>query len=415
MSRIGNLARPAETRAAPAADRRPAPGLPAAVQAIPSLADTREARRARRRRRRLVSLVVAVALPTALCAGYLYGFASDQYVTEFRFSVRRQMPVRTEPASASGALSGGNPMLAVVQDSETVVEYLKSRQVVKDIASRIDLDKVWGREDADYLSRMDQGLPVEDKTRHWKTKVDPFFDMSNGIVAVQVRAYSPEDSLALANAVLALSERLVNDISKRAHDDAVAHSLREVEVAEERLKRIQIELANFRNTNAVLFPAVSVNVVATVEAKLRESLAEARAQYANQVAQGVVANSSQMRALRTQITALEEEVARVRSEITGPGRDASQPLATVLSGYTTLEIQEKMATKAYERAQANLQEARSEAVRQQVYLNAFVRPSLAERSIYPVRWRVLLQVALGSLVVWCLLMLIWQAVRDHSD
>jgi capsular polysaccharide transport system permease protein len=412
ISRIDNPALPVESRAVPVTDQPAAAGPRAAAA---SIAASREARRARRRRRRLLSLVAAVALPTALTAGYLYGFASDQYVTEFRFSIRRQMPVRATPTSTSGTLSGGNPMLAVVQDSETVVEYLKSRQVVQDIASRVDLDKVWGREDADYLSRMERDRPIEDKTRHWKTKVDPYFDMANGLVAVRVRAYSPADSLAVASAALDLSERLVNDMSRRAHADAVAHNQREVEIAEERLTRTQVELATFRNANAVLFPATSASVVASVEAKLRETLAETRAQYANQSAQGVVATSSQMRALRSQITALEEQIARVRSEITGTGKDAGHALATVIAGYTTLEVREKLAEKAYERALANLQEARSEALRQQVYVNAFVRPTLAERSTYPVRWRVLLEVALGSFVGWCLLMLIWQAVRDHAD
>jgi capsular polysaccharide transport system permease protein len=373
-------------------------------------------RRAQRRRRRLISLVAAVALPTTLSAGYLYGFASDQYVTEFRFSVRRQMPVRADPASGATTLAGGNPMMAIVQDSEVVVQYLKSRQIIQDVASRVDLDRIWGRDDADYLSRMDRGAPVEDRLRHWKTKVDPFFDMANGLVSVQVRAFSPEDSLALAVAALDLSERLVNDMSKRAQNDAVAFARREVDAAEERLKRVQVDLATFRNANAVLFPTINATVVAGVEAKLRESLADARARYTNQLAQGVRSDTSQARSLRTQITALEEEIARVRSEITGPGNGRSgPPLATVVTGYATLEVEEKLATKAYERAQAELQQARAEAARQQVYLNAFVRPTPAERSLYPVRWRFLLQVALGSFVVWCLLMLIWQAARDHAD
>ncbi|TWT10684.1 hypothetical protein [Reyranella sp. CPCC 100927] len=363
-----------------------------------------------------MSLVAAVVVPTTLSAGYLYGFASDQYVTEFRLAVRRQMPVRADPTSGATTLAGGNPMMAIVQDSEVVVQYLKSRQVIQDISPRVDLDRIWARDDADYLSRMDVGAPVENKLKHWKTKVDPFFDMANGLVTVQVRAFSPEDSLALATAALDLSERLVNDMSKRAQNDAVTFARREVDAAEDRLKRVQVELATFRNANAVLFPTINATVVAGVEAKLRETLADARARYTNQIAQGVRPDTAQARALRSQIASLEEEITRVRSEITGSGNNRSGPtLATVVTGYATLEVEEKLATKAYERAQAELQQARVEASRQQVYLNAFVRPTPAERSLYPIRWRFLLQIALGSFVVWGLLMLIWQAARDHGD
>ncbi len=147
-----------------------------------------------------------------------------------------------------------------------------------------------------------------------------------------------------------------------------------------------------------------------MESKLRETLAEARARYANQTAQGLRADTAQARTLRSHIASLEEEIARVRAEITNPGGGRSgPPLATVVTGYAALEVEEKLATKAYERAQAELQLARVEATRQQVYLNAFVRPTPAERSLYPIRWRFLLQIALGSFVVWCLAMLIWQA------
>ena len=65
--------------------------------------------RARRRRWRMASLVLTVLLPTALSGAYLYGYADDQYVTEFRFSVRHEAPLRMDgvasqaPAASLGA------------------------------------------------------------------------------------------------------------------------------------------------------------------------------------------------------------------------------------------------------------------------------------------------------------------------
>ena len=49
----------------------------------------------------MASLVMAVALPTALAGAYLYGYADDQYVTEFRFSVRHEAPLRMDGTANS--------------------------------------------------------------------------------------------------------------------------------------------------------------------------------------------------------------------------------------------------------------------------------------------------------------------------
>ena len=62
-----------------------------------------------------------------------------------------------------------------------------------------------------------------------------------------------------------------------------------------------------------------------------------------------------------------------------------------------------------------LQDARNAAAQQSVYLAAFVRPSLPEESMYPVRWRVTLETALISFAAWCLLQLLYHGIRDHID
>src|SRR5689334_24397098 len=47
------------------------------------------------------------------------------------------------------------------------------------------------------------------------------FDVTNGTVTVNVRAFTPEDALSLAQAILSSSERLVNELSERARRDTL--------------------------------------------------------------------------------------------------------------------------------------------------------------------------------------------------
>ncbi len=87
----------------------------------------------------------------------------------------------------------------------------------------------------------------------------------------------------------------------------------------------------------------------------------------------------------------------------------------MLSGYDQLVVEEGIAGRAYERALQNQQQARNEAVQQQIYLDAFVRPDLPEESLYPVRWRIILEVLLAGSALWCLGSLVFHGVREHLD
>jgi capsular polysaccharide transport system permease protein len=69
----------------------------------------------------------------------------------------------------------------------------------------------------------------------------------------------------------------------------------------------------------------------------------------------------------------------------------------------------------YERALYALQDAKNAAAQQSVYLDAFVRPALPQESVYPVRWRVVLETALSAFAAWCLLQLLYHGIRDHID
>lgn len=376
----------------------------------------------RRRGRRWRSLLLTVLAPTAAMAGYLYCCAADQYVTEFRFSVRHQTPMHMDTGQASALsapLNGGSAgMLSVVNDSQIVIQYLKSRQVVEDAAAAgIDLDAIYAARDNDFLAHLSPGAGLEERLRYWRRMVDPFFDMTTGIVSVEVRAFRPEDARRVAAAALRLSEELINRISERAHSDMLAYAREEVALSEARLQAAQAAISDYRNAHAVLFPEMQALSANTVESQVRQNLIEARTAFQSQVSQGVAPDSAHMRVLASRIAAMEGEIRSVRGNVaqTAPAPGSPASLASVLSGYSVLQVQEEIAGKVYERARIALQDARYAASEQAVYLAAFVQPGLPQDSTYPLRWRVMLETALVSFAAWCLLQLLYHGIRDHID
>lgn len=374
-------------------------------------------RRSHRRTGRLLSLLLCVAVPTGLFAGYLYSYAEDQYVSEFRFSVRHQAPLRTDPTggSASGGLAlGPAANLAMITDSQAVVQYLKSRQVIDDVAAAgIDLDALYARDGGDIIAHLRPGAPAEERQRYWRRMVDPFFDMTSGIVSVQVHAFRPEDAQRLAATVLRLAEALVNDMSRRAHADQLAYAEKAASESADRLRRVQADLAAFRSQHAVLFPEMDANAGNQVEGKIEESLIEAKTALRAQLAQGAAPDSRLMINLRSRIDALEAEQKRVHDSLTNARADRSLP--SIMAGYNALQADQTVAEKIHERALIALQDARNEAAQQAIYLATFVHPALPQEAGYPIRWRLLLETAALSFVAWCLLQLIYHGIRDHID
>jgi BexC/CtrB/KpsE family polysaccharide export inner-membrane protein len=295
------------------------------------------------------------------------------------------------------------------------VQYLRSRQVIDDIAAAgIDLDRIYAQQDNDLLAHLNPNATAEERQRYWRRVVDPFFDMTNGIVSVQVRAFRPEDARLVATKVLELAETLVNRMSSRAQADQLAYAQKEADESGARLRRSQADLAAFRNQHAVLFPEMQATVSNSVEGKIEESLIEAKTAYRAQLAQGASPDAKLMAMMQSRIDALETEQKRVHDALAQAG-DSHTTLASVMSGYAVLQADEGTAARIHERALIALQDARNEAAQQSIYLAAFVRPDLPQESEYPMRWRVLLETAAGSFIAWCLLQLVYHGIRDHLD
>ncbi|HEY3912326.1 MAG TPA: hypothetical protein VGM07_20930 [Stellaceae bacterium] len=172
-----------------------------------------------------ISFVLVVALPVAIAAAYYFLIAADQYVAEFRFGLRSAEPARVTPG---GLLQPGIAPLQIGLDSYVVAQYIGSRAIVDDLDKTLDLRRMFSPPAADWLARLHLPVPIEELVRYWRGQVDAFFDPTNGTIVVRARAFAPQDALALAQGILAASERLVNELSARAQRDAVRNSEREV-------------------------------------------------------------------------------------------------------------------------------------------------------------------------------------------
>jgi len=357
---------------------------------------------------RMLSFLAVVVVPVVIAAVYLLAIAADQYVTEFRMTLRRV----DAPQIAPVLLFGGDAVRSdAATESQIVAQYIGSRAIVDDLDPKLELRKLFSSPAADWWARLSQPASIEELVYYWSRQVDPFYDNSTGTIIVRLRAFAPADSLRLARAVVAASERLVNDLSARAHRDAVGYAEAEVASAEARLTAALGKIRRFRDQSGLIDPGKAADATAQLGTKLRDDLIKANSLLATLKAY-MRDDAPPVRVLKARIRSLETQQRGLAQEMT-----ASQPAAPALSqtlgSYEPLEAERKFAEDAYQHALEGLDRARDNADRQQIYIASFVPPSLPEEALYPRRWRSLGVVALIAFAIWAIGSLAVQSIRDH--
>ncbi|MGJ4858124.1 hypothetical protein ACN6KF_004118 [Labrys sp. La1] len=421
---MSKLALRKETPVASASDHLPVPPgkgeLQPAGAGMPSLAQpvspVRPKRKPRRRFGALATFLVIVVVPTVVSALYFLAIASSQYESEFRFGVRAaDMPRNDATAMFQGMASASQIGL----DSYVVVQYIRSRELVDKLRAEYDFSKVFGGTETDWFSRLGQDASSEKVVEYWNKRVDPFFDLTTGSVTVQVRAFSPQDSQKLAQSILAHSETLVNELSRRSRDDAVRGATQEVSRAEERLRNVLADQRVLRDTRGTINPEKEAEGGLMAVSKLREQLAKFNADLAVQK-EYMGADSPTVRATESKVRAMQAQVALAESRLTNKGaanagpEDASRPLSADIGAFDALAAERRFAEENYKASLASLEKAREQANRQMTYLAAFVSPSLPQEALYPKRFQDILITFVAALGVWIFLIIAIRSIKEHA-
>jgi capsular polysaccharide transport system permease protein len=376
-------------------------------------------------------LVVVWVIPTILTGIFLFSIASDQYVSEFRFNLRS---ASSPQISLPGGLQGGGGMSGmsptIVWDSHVITQFIKSQDVVAEIDKRFGFKTIYRPDSADFFFRMGDHDSLEEMTQYWRSIADPFFDMQTGVISVKIRAFSPEDAYRVAQLVLELAEKVVNEMSDRSHQDALAFARTEVTMAEEKLREAQLAVRGFRNSRELINPAREAELSIMLVARQREELSKLKSEL-DSLRSYLDETAPPVRVLKSKIAAVEHAVREDQQKIvsrnngtvsgtapgnsTGskPGTGSTETLSFALTDYETLMFEQTFRERAYALAQEALQKARVEADKQNLYLNAFVKPRTPQMSIFPQRGKLFAIVTFSLLVIWGLMCLVIFSVRDH--
>lgn len=344
-----------------------------------------------------------VCLPVLVSAIY-YGFvASDVYVSEARFVIKSPDQKRAT-SSTLASLIQTTGLSAGEEQTNEVLDYVRSRNALGDLSKHLDVRAVYMRPEADWLSSYPQilrGDTFENLYKFYGSMVSTNLDHDTNLAVLRVKAFTPRDAHAVAAGLLDLSETLVNRLNARAEAKQIAEAESRVREAEGRVRDARIAMRQYRNSERLLDPTKEASGVLQVSTELTAQRAALEAQL--QAIQASAPLNPAIPALRSRIVAIGAQINGQAGRATG----TSSGLASKLAQYENLLVEQEFATQMFNTANASLEQSRAEALRQQFYLERVVEPDTPDMALLPHRLNEILTVAGVCL---CLYMVGWMLV-----
>ena len=338
-----------------------------------------------------------LSLPTILAFIYFIGIAAGRYESISTFVVRS--PSAAQESEIASLVQGGG-IVSSPDDSYIVNEYMTSRDAMRDLIKNdglMDVFHHWGIDFA-WAPPGTFWFGSDERLYHYyQNFVSVEFDSSTGISTLRVEAFRPSDAQRIATALLQKSEALLNRLNTRAQDDAIAAAQTEVDSSKQDALGALQKVTDFRQREAVIDPTLQSTVVLDTIAGLTGQLAQASAQLAE--LQKSSPESPQIASLRLRIAALDEQIAKERTQFGG----SAASLAPRIAEYEHLTLDQEFAARAFLSALNTLESAKVDAQRRRTYLEQISRPNFPDYPLYPFRIIWVLAIAAGNFAIYWLL------------
>lgn len=339
-------------------------------------------------------------LPNIFSVLYYGLIASDQYQSEARFVVRTSSPAIGK--DQLGKITG-LPSAKIVQDTQIVTNFIHSRAILEILEKQIGVRAKFMREDTDFLARLKSDATYEEFLDYWDSMVKTSVSPSSGIITVTARAFSGNDSRAVLTAVIAASERTINQLSDRIWKDVVATSTTNLDRASAKLQEVRERMARQQNKTGVLTIEGASAMLSNLMTSLQKEKIELEQSYAVKL-ENVSKEAPQMRVLAREIQSKQAQIDDLQRQIAGPTQASEQNLANVSTELSGLQFELQLAEQQFAASVRSFEQVQFISKQQLMYLDSFLEPSLPDEALYPRRAFWILIVGIASVFAWGLCM-----------
>jgi capsular polysaccharide transport system permease protein len=360
--------------------------------------------------KRHIVLVLTLVVPTFVAILYYGLVASDIYISESRFLVRS--PQHQTQSGVFGELLQSSGLSRSQDDTYSVHDYILSRDALRELDAKLGVRNAFMSKQVDPINRF-AGLywdhSFERFYRYYGKHVDVEYDSTSSITTLTVRAFTAQDAQRINDLLLQMSESLVNRLNERSRQDLIRYSEEEVKLATDKATAAAVALFQYRSKHEIFEPDKQAALQLESVGKIQEELVSTEAQLAQ--LQKLSPNNPQIIGLDSRAQTLRHAIVTEAAKVTS----ANDSFSARAPDFERLTVESVFADKQLGMTLADLETARNEALRQQLYLERLVQPSLPDRAMEPRRIRSVFTVFLLGLIAWGVASLLIAAIREHSD
>jgi capsular polysaccharide transport system permease protein len=353
----------------------------------------------------LFVIVCAVVLGT-----YYFLMAAPIYVSEASFSIRG----RETPTSAGSLLAqlggGGGGEAAGGTDTAELVTYVESYAMAQKLDQQFHLRATYSQPRLDFLNWLPRSASRDSYLSFYRKMVHVSIDHDTSLIQVRTKAFDPQSSQAMAQAVLRISADYLNELSSTVRRDTLRTSEQELQNAEQDVRHERLTMAKYWSKTGTLDPAATALATAAGITGMQQQVVQLKADMA---AEGSYAQmkSPQMVELQARINGLEGQIAAQQKVIANKADDSMTDRLRTFEG---LKVNSEYAERKLVAALSAYDAARTVASQRERFVVPAVAPNLPDQPTEPHRLTSFLEAMLVLIAVYGIVALAIAGVRDHQ-
>ncbi|WP_019519082.1 hypothetical protein [Faucicola boevrei] len=350
-----------------------------------------------------------VVLPWLLVIFYTLAIAHPRYISQSQVVVKQTSDNSIPTGTGLVALLGG--VSTSVEDSNYLTSYILSNDMIDKLDPQFQFRKNFRVDGSDPFNELPAEPTREELLEYFKKRVKVELDQTTHILNIKTEGFDPEYALKLNKALLEQSENFVNNISQNMAKDQTAFAEKQLADAQQQMDEAKSAVLNYQNRNEILDPESSARALNSLIAGLEANLSALRTEE-RQLLSYLNPTAPQVVSLRSQIKAVEQQVAQEHAKLTSP---ANNRLNTKALQFEQIKANANFAEEKYKMALTALEKARLEASQKMKNLIVISSPFKAEEASYPRYWYVIFTSLAFLLIFYGFVQLILAIIRDHRD
>ncbi|QGM80106.1 capsule biosynthesis protein [Otariodibacter oris] len=352
---------------------------------------------------------IMVVIPTTFSTIYFSLFASDVYISESTFIVRS--PSNQSSLSGMGAILQSVGFSRSQDDTYTLQEYMRSRNALETLKEKIAVRSFY-EEKGDLLSRFNAfGFNGENEAfyQYFIKHVAVNFDSTSGIVSLNIRAFDATEAQQINSELLSQGEKLINLLNTRARKDTINFAEIAVQDAEKRVNESALALSKYRIEHNIFDLSAQSEIQLALISRLKSELIGIQGQIVQ--LRDLSPKNPQLNTLKTHEENLLKEIDQQVNSLSG----GNNSITTQTAEYQHLILNNTLAQQQLTAAMTSLQNARSEADRQQLYLEVIDKPSRPDLALEPYRIYNIIATLIIGLMLYGIFSLLIASIREHKN